>query len=210
MPLARPALRITTALVAAAAAVALLAGCGSNGSSTAKDTPRASQHASSAPSDSGSSDAATPNATPTPTPTPVTLQQGQVWTAQQVYDFNPNFSPDPNYKVQAGSSAAALTKLSGESFGWVNQTSGDTIEVAVAHPSGDNIDQFNGQVAASSQQVPIDGAPAGTISYFDVADGVGTLQVFTANGYWIVIDSKIFLEPGDSYQIASAVMGNLQ
>jgi hypothetical protein len=208
MPLARPALRITTALISAAAAVALLAGC-SGAAGNAQGEPTATQQPSSSPSDTATNDAATPDATPTPTPTPVRLQQGQVWTAQQVYDFNPNFSPDPNYKV-ASSAADKLVKLQGESFGWVNQTSGDTIEVAVAHPSGDNIDQFNGQVAASSQQVPIDGAPAGTISYFDVADGVGTLQVFTANGYWIVIDSKIFLEPGDSYQIASAVMGNLQ
>ena len=133
-----------------------------------------------------------------------------MWTAQQVYDFNPNFSPDPDYKVQAGSAAEQLVKLQGASFGWVNQTSGQTIEIAVAHPSADNVDQFSGQVAGQSQQVPIDGAPAGTVSYFNVAGGVGTLQVFTNNGYWIVIDSKMFLEPGDSYEVASDVMGNLQ
>jgi hypothetical protein len=209
MSVARPALRLTTALVAAAAAVALMAGCSSS-SSTAKDTPKATQHASTAPSDAGATESAAPSPTPTPTPTPVTLQQGEVWTAQQVYDFNPNFSAQPDYKLQSGSPAAPLVKLKGESFGWVNQTSNDTIEIGVAHPSAENFDQFSGQVASSSQQVPIDGAPAGTVSYFTVADGVGTLQVFTNNGYWIVIDSKIFLEPGDSYQIATAVMGNLK
>jgi len=211
MPLARPALRITTTLVAAATVVALLAGCSNAGSSNTKDTPKATQPGTSAgASGPGATDSASPSPTPTPTPTPVTLQQGQVWTAQQVYDFNPNFSAQPNYKLEPGSPAAALVKLKGVSFGWVNQTSNDTIEIAVAHPSADNIDQFSGQVASSSQQVPIDGAPAGTLGFFNVADGIGTLQVFTNNGYWIVIDSKDFLEPGDSYQIATDVMGNLK
>jgi hypothetical protein len=210
MPFARP-LRLTTALVAGLATVALLAGC-SHDSSTAKSTQKAGSTASAAPShgatDGQHTQSATP--TPTPTPTPVTLPQGQVWTAQQVYDFNPNFSADPSYKLKADSPAAPLVKLDGVSYGWVNQTSGDTIEIAVAHPSPDNIDQFNGQIATSSQQVPIDGAPAGTISYFDVANGVGTLEVFTNNGYWFEVDSTTFLEPGDSYQIATAVMGNLK
>jgi len=210
MPHARPALRVTTALVAAFATVALLAGCGSHDSSTAKDTPTAGSTASAAPSDGAGTSAESASPTPTPTPTPVTLQQGEVWTAQQVYDYNPNFSPAPDYKVQDGSAASKLVDLKGVSFGWINQTSNDTIEIAVAHPSADNIDQFSGEVAGSSQQVPIDGAPAGTVGYFDVKDGTGTLQVFTANGYWLVVDSKLFLEPGDSYQIATDVMGNLK
>ncbi|GAA4180641.1 iron ABC transporter ATP-binding protein [Gryllotalpicola koreensis] len=209
MPSARPALRLTTALAAAAVTATLLAGC-APASSTTKDTSKPGSSSSAAPTDTDTS-AASPTPTPTPTPTPVTLQQGQIWTAQQVYDFNPNFSPDPNYKLADGSAAAKLVQLSGVSFGWVNQTSGDTIEVAVAHPSAENVDQFSGAVASSgAQQVPIDGAPAGTVSYFTVADGVGTLQIFTDNGYWVVVDSKTFLEPGDSYQIASDVMGNLK
>ena len=208
MPFSRPALRITTVLVAAFATAALLAGC-THASSTAKDTPKAHDTSNSAPSDGASAPAAEPSSTPTPTPTPVTMQQGEVWTAQQVYDFNPNFSPDPNY--QPSDAAAKLVALKGVSFGWVNQTSSDTIEIAVAHPSAQNFDQFSGAVASGgAQQVPIDGAPADTVSYFNVDGGVGRLDIFTANGYWVVIDSKIFLEPGDSYQIASAVMGNLK
>jgi hypothetical protein len=210
MPFARP-LRLTTALVAGLASVALLAGC-SHGTSTAKATPKAGSTASAAPSGgaTGGRHTQTPTATPTPTPTPVALKQGEVWSAQQVYDFNPNFSADPSYKLKADGPAAPLVKLDGVSYGWVNQTSGDTIEIAVAHPSADNIDQFKGQIATSSQQVPIDGAPDGTISFFDVAAGVGTLEVFTNNGYWFEVDSKTFLEPGDSYQIATDVMGNLK
>lgn len=209
MPSARPALRVTSALIAAAATVALLVGCSSTGNGTtgaAKPTA-ASDAPSNGQGDSTASDS--PSSIPTPTPTPVTLQQGQVWTAQQVHDFNPAFAPDPNYAVATGSAAEQLVQLSGVSFGWVDQASNDTIEIAVAHPSADDIDQFSGQVAGSSQEVPIDNAPAGTVGYFDVTGGVGTLQVFTNNGYWVVIDSKTFMEPGDSYQIATDVMGNL-
>ncbi|MFC4243004.1 hypothetical protein ACFOYW_06440 [Gryllotalpicola reticulitermitis] len=212
MPLARPALRLSAALIAGAATICLLAACaGTSGGSTGQASPN-STDASSAPS-AGATDAGRPtptfSPTPTPSPTPVTLTQDQVWTAQQVYSYNPNFTVDPDYKVQGGSAADQLVQLKGVSFGWLNETSNDIIEVAVAHPNSANVAQFDGSVAATSQQVPIDGAPSGTVSYFDVKNGVGTLQIFTNNGYWVVIDSKTFLEPGDSYQVASAVMGNL-
>jgi len=209
MPIARPALRLSAVLVAGAATVCLLAACASSGGGTSPTTAATDSTTPTA----GATDSAMPtqsaSATPTPTPTPVTLTQAQVWTAQQVYSFNPNFTTNPNYKVQSGSDADQLVQLKGVSYSWVNETSQATIEVAVAHPNAANIAQFNGAVASSSQQVPIDGAPAGTVGYFDVKNGVGTLQVFTNNGYWIVIDSKLFQEPGDSYPIATAVMSNL-
>jgi hypothetical protein len=222
MPSARPALRVTTAILGALAAAALLAGCSGTGGSTAKDTPKASHSAgaSSNPS-AGATDAASASPTPTATPTPVTLQQGEVWTAQQVYAFNPNFAPDPSYKVQSGTAAESIVKLKGVSFGWVNQSSNDTVEVAVAHPAPSTQSQQSGQFAADQGacsdeqtaaahycQVIVDGAPAGTVAYFNAS--VGTLQLFTATGYWVVIDSKIFLEPGDSYQIGADVAGNLK
>lgn len=140
----------------------------------------------------------------------MTLTQTQVWTAQQVYTFNPNFTANPNYKVAAGSVAAQLVGLHGVSFGWVNETSNDTIEVAVAHPNPANLADYEGAVAGGSQQVPIDGAPSGTLGFWSSTAGVGMLQVFTTNGYWVVIDSKTFQEPGDAYQIASDVMGNVK
>ena len=210
MPLARPALRLSAALVAGAVAVCLLAGCSSSDvkAKTGSTNPGASPQTSIGPATAS----AAPSATPTPSPTPVTLTQSQVWTAQQVYTFNPNFTTNPNYAVQSGSAASQLVQLKGVSFGWVNETSQDQIEVAVAHPNSANFAQFDGAVAATSgeQQVPIDGAPSGTISYFSITNGVGTLQIFTNNGYWVVIDSKTFAEPGDAYPIATDVMGNLK
>lgn len=211
MPLARPALRLSAVLLTGAATVCLLAACATSGAGSTSPTTGAAG-ASASPSAGGSGSRPTPSdsPTPTPTPTPVTLTQAQVWTAQQVYDFNPNFTTNPNYAVKTGSTASQLVQLKGVSYSWINETSQATIEIAVAHPNPANIAQFNGAAAASSQQVPIDGAPAGTVGYFDVKGGVGTLQVFTNNGYWVVIDSPSFLEPGDSYQIATDVMGNLK
>jgi len=213
MPLARPALRLSAALVAGAVAVCLLAGCAASGSKekTGSTNPGATPQTSIGPATSAASASAAPSATPTPSPTPVTLTQSQVWTAQQVYTFNPNFTANPNYAVKSGSPAEQLVQLKGVSFGWVNETSQDQIEVAVAHPNSANFAQFDGSVAASAgtTQVPIDGAPAGTVSYFSLTGGVGTLQIFTNNGYWVVIDSKTFAEPGDAYPIATDVMGNL-
>jgi len=202
------------------AAAALLVGCTAGGGGSPTDTPTAGQSASTGPSTTATR-SASPSPTPTPTPTPVTLQQGQVWTAQQVYDFNPNFSADPNYAVQSGSVAASIVKLKGVSFGWVNETSGDKIEIAVAHPAASTQSQQSGQLAADQSacgdeqtaaahycQVIVDGAPAGTVSYFNAS--VGTLQIFTTTGYWVAVDSKIFLGPGDSYQIGADVVGNLK
>lgn len=210
MPPARPALRIALVLLASAAAVAVLAGCSGTGKASPSASPSGGATSTSAAGDPGSGASAAPTPTPTPTPTPVTLTQSQVWTPQQVYDFNPNYTPDPNYSLQSGSAAQQLKQLAGVSYGWIDQTSNNKIEVAVAHPSSKNFQEFSGQVAASSQPVPIDNAPAGTVSYFNVANGVGTLQIFTNNGYWVVIDSATFIEPGDSYQIASDVMANLK
>lgn len=215
MPIARPALRLSAAVVAGAATVLLLAGCGAGGASTAKSgRADASATATATTGPAGGSVQPTASATPTPTPSPipVTLTQAQVWTPQQVYSFNPNFTTNPKYAVQPGSPAAQLVQLKGVSYGWVNETSQDQIEVAVAHPNPANFAQFDGAVAstAGEQQVPIDGAPAGTISYFSTTKGAGTLQIFTKNGYWVVIDSATFAEPGDAYPIATAVMGNLK
>lgn len=216
MPIARPALRISrlSALIAAGAVTAfLLAGCAGadvakSGATNPGSTPGTGTGAASA----APSASATFTPTPEPSPIPVTLTQAQVWTAQQVYTFNPNFTTDPNYKLQSSSPAAQLVQLKGVSYGWVNETSKDQIEVAVAHPNPANFAQFDGAVASSSgeQQVPIDGAPSGTVSYFAIKDGVGSLQIFTNNGYWVVIDSKTFMEPGDAYPIATDVMGNLR
>jgi hypothetical protein len=222
MPFARPALRLPAVLAAGAIAVVLLAGCSTSGDAAAKATAaaRASASASAAAAATNGPGGASadptavaiPTPTPTPKPIPVTLTQSQVWSAQQVYTFNPNFTADPAYAVKAGSAADQLVQLKGVSYGWVNETSKDQIEVAVAHPNPANFAQFDGQVASSpgAQQVPIDGAPAGTVSYFTLKGGVGTLQIFTKNGYWVVVDSKTFLEPGDAYPIATDVMGNLK
>jgi hypothetical protein len=210
MPIARPARRLATALAAGTVTVCLLAGCaGARDGAASSATPGATDASSSAPSGSAS---ATPTGTPTaiPSPIPVTLTQAQVWTAQQVYSFNPNFATDPGYKAASGSVAAQLVGLHGVSYGWIDETSNDTIEVAVAHPNPASIADYEGAVAGSAQQVPIDGAPSGTLGFWSSTGGVGTLQVFTSNGYWVVIDSKTFLEPGDAYQIASDVMGNVK
>ncbi|WP_022881677.1 hypothetical protein [Gryllotalpicola ginsengisoli] len=216
----RPSARLFSALAVGALAVTALAGCSMFGGSSATHPSSTSSATSSGDAaggsdgsgDSSASASATASAspTPTPTPTPVTLTQEQVWTSQQVYDFNPNFSPSPSYQVSSGSAADKLVKLSGVSYGWVNESSGNIIEIAVAKPAAETFDQYSGQVAQSAQVVPIDNAPAGTVGYFSTSGDVGTLQVFTNNGYWIVIDSKEFIEPGDAYQIADDVMGNLK
>jgi hypothetical protein len=179
------------------------------GSTSSSPRPSAKTSASAQPSASASAQpTASGSSTPTPSPTPVTLPQERVWTAQQVYDYNPNFSVAP--KHTPSTYAQPLVELDGESFGWTNDTSGDQIEIAVARPASETLQQYSGQVAQDYQVVPIDNAPAGTVGYFAAKDGVGVLQVFTPNGYWFVVDSKTFLEPGDAYQIADDVIGNLQ
>jgi hypothetical protein len=92
--------------------------------------------------------------------------------------------------------------------GWSNQTSGDLIELGVATLPENAYAAQVGQAAVDSNAVPTYGTPPEVEGFFSQSGGVGRAQVF-ADGYWIVVESVEFLEPGDAEPLVSAVRGNL-
>lgn len=151
---------------------------------------------------------ATPTPAPTDPPTPVTLTCEQVITPQQLYDFNPNYGTDPGYTPEAKSLPATIVSDQGVACGFLNQTSNAVIEVAVAKPAASAMTTRKNTAAGESQVVPTYGVPPAVEGYFTVIGGVGQAQIFS-NGYWVVLQSKDFAEPGDAQPLAAAVLQNL-
>lgn len=198
--------RLARVLPVAAAAL-LLAGCSlfspkPSASHTPSDAPSTSQ--GSTPSESPST---TPSSTPTPTPTPtpVTLSCAQIWTDQQVFDDNPNFTPADHSAASGTLAAQLVTQQRGVACGWENGTSKSIIEVAVAEPDPAQLKELSGTAAESYQVVPTYGT--GDVTGYFLASA-HTAQVFTKK-YWVVVDCKDWLEPGDAAIVVSDVLKNL-
>jgi hypothetical protein len=149
-----------------------------------------------------------PAATPTDPPTPVGLTCDQVLSADQLYAFNPNFGTDPGYAPKGGTKAAEVVGEQGIACGFLNQTSNSVIEVAVAKPSANATTALKNDAVTKSHVVPTYGIPPEIEGYFTMNGDVGEAQVFT-NGYWLVVSSKDFAEPGDPQPLVASVVQNL-
>ncbi|MFF2052478.1 iron ABC transporter ATP-binding protein [Leifsonia sp. NPDC058194] len=195
---ARSALRIATVAAALAGALAL-AGC------TPAATPSPSPTAT-----AGGGSTAKPTPTPTPTATepatPVTIGCDQLVTSDQMYAFNPNFGANPNYSPKDGSLEKKAADWQGVTCSWLNQTSGDVIQIAVAQPPASQLDALKNAAITDSQPVPTYGAPP-IEGYFKTGES-GQVQIFRG-GFWIVAESTAFFEPGDAAPLMENVLGNL-
>jgi len=132
----------------------------------------------------------------------------QVVTAQQLYDFNANYGTDPGYSPTANTNPAAVVAMKGVSCGYLNQTSNAVIEVAIAKPAASAVTGLKDAAATSSHVVPTYGVPPTVEGYFTVVGGVGEVQAFS-NGYWVILRSADFAEPGDPQPLVASVLGNL-
>lgn len=128
-----------------------------------------------------------------------------VLTAQQVYDYNPNYVAKDDYSPTAGSDAATVAADSGTVCGWVNETSGSTLSVAIAEPAASDLAGRKSAAAGASSPVSV---AAGAVGYFSTVDGAGELQVFTSK-YWVVIASSDFAAAGDAKPTAQVVIRNI-
>lgn len=197
----RLALASATAALGIAAA-AVLAGC-------APSAQPAASPSSSATAGAGASSDPVPSATPTPTdpPTPVGLTCDQVLTADQVYAFNPNYGADPGYAPKDGTLEKKIADWQGVSCAWLNQTSGDVIQVAVAKPPASAMEGLKNAAITAAKPVPTYGVPPTVEGYFKPGDA-GQVQVFRGS-YWIVAESPAFFEPGDAAPLMESVLGNV-
>jgi hypothetical protein len=193
----------TAAVSAVVVGTLALSACAGGGT----PAPSATHTASAAPAAS-----ATPTATPTPTPsdppTPVTLSCDQVVTPDQMYAYNPNFGADPGYAATAGSLEASIVSYKGVACGWLNQTSNDVIEIAIAKPPASELDGLKNAAVTNSQPVPTYGVPPQVEGYFAMRGAKGEVQIFTG-AYWVVANSPAFQEPGDAAPLMQNVLDNL-
>ncbi|MBO1741695.1 iron ABC transporter ATP-binding protein [Leifsonia sp. TF02-11] len=194
--------RTLAALAIAAAAVALV-GC------TPAGKPGSTPSTSATAGGANASQTPTPTPTPTPTlpPTPVTLTCDQVVTPDQLYAYNPNYSTQPGYAPKSGSLEKQIADWKGVTCAWQNQTSGDVVQIAIAHPPADQLEGLKNAAITAAQPVPTYGTPPQVEGYFK-AGNAGQVQIFRGP-FWIVAESAAFYEPGDAAPLMQSVLGNL-
>lgn len=187
-----------TATAGSAATSATVSGL-SNGTSYTF-TVKATNAIGSSPA-SAASNVVTPAAAPN---TPVTMTADQVWTPQQVYDWNPNWS-NFAYTPPGGSFGAQAISLSGVSYRWMHYNSVWPVDISVAKPSASNLAAKQSSAAAS-------GAAAnwgpGIDGYFSVSGGQGHAQVFYG-GYWVIVSDEMSSSAPDISQIVNNAVSNL-
>jgi hypothetical protein len=177
-------------------ALALLAGCTPADDGTG---PEPSDPATTPPTSE-------PTTAPTDQPvgTAVDLPCDQLISPDAMYQFNPNFGAIDDFAPEPGSAAASALTYDGVACRWENETTGQHIDVSVAHLDEDTLTALKNAAFAESEMVPTYGDEA----YFAVTDGVGTAEVFQGE-YWIVAVSPAFFEPGDATEIVQAAIAAL-
>ena len=201
-PLRLPRPRPAGLALVAAASVMLLSGCTPDGPEPLETGAPPTASAPSAPTAEP-----TEIAQPAEEPTPFSIACDALVTNDQMYAFNPNFGSDPGF-TPSGPRVVAVVEEEGTACGWLNQTSGDVIEIGVAMLPPGALEQRKNEAALASHAVPTYGTPPEIDGYFVQAGGGGEAQVFRGS-YWVVIDSAALFEPGDAQQLVTAVLANL-
>ncbi|MRG61725.1 iron ABC transporter ATP-binding protein [Agromyces sp. CFH 90414] len=196
--------RVAGALLAAAS-ICLLAACGSSGPE-ASESAEPSTSASATPTDGATETPAEPGPSEEPSE-PFAIACETLLTPEQVYAFNPNFGTDPGYDPSAASIVAVVDE-GGTACAWLNQTSGEVIEIAVATPAAGALERHGNDAASSLNPVPTYGTPPAVEGYFKRSGSTGTAQVFSGP-YWVVLESDALFEPGDAQQLVQSVLANL-
>lgn len=158
----------------------------------------------------------TPSSAPEPAPTetiepveptsstPVTTPCDTLVSLQAMYDFNPNFSLLGPWTPAAGTAAAEAAAADGALCRWQNGTSGETIDLSIASFDAATLDRLANETYDSSTMVPTYGGEG----YFAMVNGAGEAVVFD-RGYWVVMRSAWFMEPGDAEPLMSTVLSAL-
>lgn len=131
-------------------------------------------------------------AAPVENPTPVSLACTSVVDAQTMYDFNPNFGLLAKFTPDSGTLAAKAVANKGTICRWVNQTSGDTIDVSISRPGPTALAAAR---SAAGSGTPITGI--GDAAYFSASGGTGVVQAFDGPN-WISVVSVYFSSGSDA------------
>jgi hypothetical protein len=198
---------IVSRAIVALALAALVAG-GVSGCAT--DTVAAPTR-SATPSATSTTPTAEPTETAAPEPqsTPVGIDCNELISLDAMYkDINPNFGLSESFVPEKGSDAAEIVAADGLACSWVNQSSGESVVVAVANFTDDEkLTELKNHFVTSSRAVPTFGKPP-VEGYFQVNGSVGEAQVFSGP-YWVSTVSSIFYEPGDALPVVQAALAGL-
>ena len=198
--------RAATLSVAAIVALTALTACGASSGSTGSPTPVETA-------------SATPTATETPAATaaptsdavisaPVGVTCDQLLSAQDVYNYNPNYVALPKAAPAVDSRAGQIAGMNGLTCQWKNGTSDYTIDLGLAKLTADQLTSLKNIAFAAGGSVPTYGDPSQVEGYFTVEGAKGQAQVFTGS-YWLTLSSDEFLEPGDAQQLLMAAIPHL-
>lgn len=183
-------------LLAVPIAVLLLAGCVPTDDPAPSPTPT--------PTESTAAPSPSPTPTVEPSGIPITVSCDELVNAQVMYDFNPNFGLEGEFSPDAGTFAATAVAENGLACRWINQTSGEVIDISVANLPDTALALLRNDLAGSSTLVPTYGVEG----YFRVSDGVGEAQAID-DPFWIVAVSTAFTEPGEAEPIMAAAIAAL-
>ena len=188
----------TASAVLALAAVAVLAGC------SAGAKPTATPHASGAGTPAA---VRTPTPTPTPTmpPTPVALGCDQIVTPEQLKAYSQEATLAQGYTPKAGTLEKKIADWQGATCAW-QTANGAVIEIAVARPPKDQLENLKNDAITVAQPVPTYGTPP-IEGYFKPGTS-GQVQIFRGS-YWVVAESTAFFEPGDPAPLMQDVLENI-
>lgn len=139
-------------------------------------------------------------ATPSPETVPLSMECSDLLTAQAIYDYNPNVSLLPSFSPDASSPAGRALADQGIACSLVNQTSGATIDFGLVQLTDEAFAARSAAVTATPSS-DFDG-------YFDVIDGVGTAQVFSAP-YYLTVTSDQFSSASDMTELVQMALSQL-
>ena len=195
---ARRTLLITVPLFAA---VLLLSGCGpaAGPESTSKPTGTPRPTTSATPTATATAEPDAPTAPLVATGESVGLSCNDVVTPQQIYDYNSNFSIVDGFVPEGGSLAAQAVAANGLACRWMNQTSGATIDVSVAHLDARSNEIRKEFLASNSTSM----SSFGPDGYFDQGDVGSAAQAFPGE-FWVTAASVAFFTAQD----AAGIMNN--
>ncbi|MFZ4840873.1 hypothetical protein [Mycetocola saprophilus] len=196
----------------------LITGCAPSSSGTASPKPTASSSAKPSGTPNASGDpSANPSAAPSATADPlesgvVPLTCDQLLTPETVYAYNPNVSATTSAPA-AGSTAAKIQGIGGLACQLTNNSSGTTIDVAVAALDPSELEDLKNKAAETSQQVPTYTTPPDE-GYFGPIllkndKRINEAQIFVGN-YWLTLSSEEFTEPGALEQLSTPAIAALK
>jgi hypothetical protein len=135
--------------------------------------------------------------------TPLIISCNALIPPDALYTFNPNLTPDPGYVPTPGTPLNQIVSLGGTACAWLNETSGEIIEIGAAHVPQPQLSDIQ-SAAKSGRAIDL----PGTDAYFSRTNNGGEVQAFTAST-WLVAVSPTFFSDDDARALVETALRSL-